>query len=103
LFQIVWEFIVRADRVSDFEKSYAVAGDWAALFRRSAGFLGTALLRDADNPRRYLTIDRWDACAIRERIRSARPRLRRPNRIRAPGRNFRRCLIFEPPPKCLKN
>ncbi|MGA3299368.1 MAG: antibiotic biosynthesis monooxygenase [Candidatus Acidiferrales bacterium] len=70
MFQIVWEFIVRADRVSDFEKSYAAAGDWAALFRRSAGFLGTALLRDADDPRRYLTIDRWDAAASHATMRA---------------------------------
>ena len=70
MFQIVWEFIVRAERVSDFEKSYAAAGDWAALFRRSDGFLGTALLRDADNPRRYLTIDRWDAAASHATMRA---------------------------------
>jgi len=63
VFQIVWEFVVRAERISDFERSYAAAGDWAALFHRSAGFLGTALLRDLDHPRRYLTIDRWDAAS----------------------------------------
>ena len=70
MFQIVWEFIVRADRVSDFEKSYAAAGEWAGLFRRSTGFLGTALLRDADHPRRYLTIDRWDAAASHATMRA---------------------------------
>jgi len=63
LFQIIWEFIARAERISEFEKFYAATGDWAALFHRSAGFLGTALLRDLDHPRRYLTIDRWDAAS----------------------------------------
>lgn len=70
MFQIVWEFVVRAERISEFEKSYAAAGDWAALFRRSAGYLGTALLRDAGHPRRYLTIDRWEAAASHATMRA---------------------------------
>jgi heme-degrading monooxygenase HmoA len=70
LFQIIWEFIARAERISEFEKYYAVTGDWAALFRRSAGFLGTTLLRDADTPRRFLTIDRWDAAASHATMRA---------------------------------
>jgi heme-degrading monooxygenase HmoA len=70
LFQIVWEFIVRQDQISQFEKTYSASGDWAALFRRCTGYLGTALLRDADNPRRYLTIDRWDAAASHATMRA---------------------------------
>jgi heme-degrading monooxygenase HmoA len=30
---------------------------------QSSGFLGTSLLRDAENTRRYLTIDRWESAA----------------------------------------
>jgi hypothetical protein len=30
-----------------------------SLFRGDAEWLGSELLRDAENPRRYLTIDRW--------------------------------------------
>ena len=61
--QFVWEFIARADKIDDFERHYAAAGPWGDIFRKSAGYLSTRLLRDAENPRRYLTIDRWDSVA----------------------------------------
>jgi heme-degrading monooxygenase HmoA len=57
---IVWEFRVRPGAVSDFESHYGPAGTWVSLFRRSKGYLGTALLRDDEDPTRYLTLDRWD-------------------------------------------
>lgn len=70
--QFVWEFVARADRVQDFEKHYANSGPWAELFRKSEGFRGTVLLRDAENPRRFLTVDSWDNTsayrAMRERF-----------------------------------
>jgi heme-degrading monooxygenase HmoA len=34
---------------------------WSKLFAKSPGFRGTTVLRDVDNPRRYLTIDIWDS------------------------------------------
>src|SRR5580658_5065714 len=58
--RVVWEFFVRADRVTDFEKYYASSGRWADLFRKSEGFRGTVLLRDTENARRFLTIDSWE-------------------------------------------
>lgn len=61
--QFVWEFIARADKIDDFERHYAASGSWADLFRKSSGYLSTQLLRDAETPRRYLTIDRWDSAA----------------------------------------
>jgi heme-degrading monooxygenase HmoA len=56
---IVWEFAVHADSRAEFERAYGPRGDWARLFERSPGFLGTQLLRDAQDPSRYLTLDRW--------------------------------------------
>jgi heme-degrading monooxygenase HmoA len=56
---ILWEFRVREGREADFEKAYGPDGDWARLFRRAAGYLGTELLADPDLPRRYVTVDRW--------------------------------------------
>jgi heme-degrading monooxygenase HmoA len=56
----IWEFIARADRLEEFERHYASSGAWAELFRKGAGYRGTQLLRDADNPRRYLSIDSWE-------------------------------------------
>jgi heme-degrading monooxygenase HmoA len=58
--QFVWEFVAREDKVKEFERYYSGSGLWAELFRKNAGFRGTKMLRDSENPRRYLTIDRWD-------------------------------------------
>ena len=44
----------------EFERHYDASGAWAQLFRKNAGFQGTQLLRDAENSRRYLTVDRWE-------------------------------------------
>jgi heme-degrading monooxygenase HmoA len=44
-----------------FERVYGPNGDWAAFFRRGAGFIGTELLRDVEEPERYLVIDRWES------------------------------------------
>ena len=56
----IWEFQVRADRLSEFERYYSEVGPWAQLFRKGPGFRGTVLLRDSEDPRRFLTIDAWD-------------------------------------------
>ena len=71
---IVWEFRVRAGRELEFEAAYGPEGEWARLFRRDPGYLGTELLRDGSDRRRYLTIDHWTSGAandaFRERWRS---------------------------------
>jgi heme-degrading monooxygenase HmoA len=56
---IVWQFKCRDGRAADFEKAYDSNGDWARLFARGSGFLGTELLRSSNEPSRYLTIDCW--------------------------------------------
>lgn len=63
VYALVWEFRPRAGREEDFERAYGPEGDWARLFRRAEGYLGTELLRDgADSAGpRYLTIDRWSS------------------------------------------
>jgi quinol monooxygenase YgiN len=60
---------VRENNISEFEKLYSSTGSWAALFHGNPGYLGTALLRDAQNPSRYLTIDRWDNAASHDLMR----------------------------------
>ena len=57
----LWEFHVDGDRREDFERHYGPNGAWVALFRQSAGYIETLLLRDAANPLRYLTVDRWES------------------------------------------
>jgi len=55
----VWEFRVRPAFVADFQRAYGPDGDWAALFRRGDGYLGTELHRDVDDPLRFVTVDHW--------------------------------------------
>jgi heme-degrading monooxygenase HmoA len=59
--QLVWEFVAREDKIAEFERHYSSEGSWAQLFRQSAGFRGTALLRDTKERYRYLTVDSWDS------------------------------------------
>ncbi len=55
--EIVWEFVVKEEARGQFELAYGPGGAWSKLFARYPGFRGTTLLRDTENPRRYLTID----------------------------------------------
>ncbi len=59
MIEILWEFAVRQEKVSDFEHHYGPAGSWAQLFRRSPAYRGTTLLRDSGH--RYITRDCWDS------------------------------------------
>ena len=68
MIQIIWEFVIRAGAIGQFEQEYGPNGAWSRLFQDYPGFRGTTLLRDADNPRRYLTIDLWDTRAHRKRM-----------------------------------
>ena len=45
----------------EFERVYGPVGEWAEFFRRADGYIGTELLRDLEEPERYLVIDRWEA------------------------------------------
>lgn len=66
MYTIIWEYEVRAGAAAAFERLYGADGGWAALFRGYPGYLGTELLRDAQAPRRYLTLDRWRSQAEHE-------------------------------------
>jgi heme-degrading monooxygenase HmoA len=57
MFVRVWLYFVEEPRRPKFEEAYGGDGDWARLFARADGFLGTELLRG--EPGRYVTIDRW--------------------------------------------
>ena len=56
----LWEFIVAADQTDEFERHYGAEGSWVQLFRQAPGYIETILLRDSSDPRRFVTIDRWD-------------------------------------------
>ncbi len=57
----IWQFIVKPGSEDRFEALYGQAGGWVDLFRGSPGYVGTELLRDAEDPGRYLSIDRWES------------------------------------------
>jgi len=59
MFAVIWEYEVREGCVAAFEALYGGDGEWVALFREYDGYVGTELLRNADQPRRFVTIDRW--------------------------------------------
>ena len=61
MYVIIWEYQVKAERLTQFEEIYSAIGLWAKLFRKAEGYQGTELLRDLDQPHRYITIDRWNS------------------------------------------
>jgi heme-degrading monooxygenase HmoA len=68
---VLWAYKVRPGRSTEFEHMYGPNGEWARLFREWDGYLGTDLWRDIQDPRRYVTVDRWRSRADYERFRAA--------------------------------
>lgn len=58
-FAYVWHYHVTESKVAEFEAAYGPDGAWARLFREYPGYLRTELLRDRENPHRYVTVDYW--------------------------------------------
>jgi heme-degrading monooxygenase HmoA len=59
LIALLFSYDVR-DR-AEFERVYGPEGEWAAFFRSARGYVGTELLRDVEQPGRYLVVDRWES------------------------------------------
>jgi heme-degrading monooxygenase HmoA len=57
----IWAFQVRPDNVEEFLRHYNSVGTWALLFRRAPGYIGTRLLRDRNDPLRFVTVDDWES------------------------------------------
>jgi heme-degrading monooxygenase HmoA len=70
--EIVWEFIAKEEARGKFELAYGPGGAWSRLFAPCPGFRGITLLRDTEDPRRYLAIEWWDTEAQREQALAAR-------------------------------
>jgi heme-degrading monooxygenase HmoA len=70
MYVILWRFRPVEDRESEFERAYGPSGEWALLFRRDDGYLGTELLRRSGDSREYLTLDRWVSRTAYETFRS---------------------------------
>ena len=58
---LVLVFSYEARDPTEFERVYGTEGEWAAFFRVGTGYVGTELLRDREQPGRYLVLDRWES------------------------------------------
>jgi heme-degrading monooxygenase HmoA len=56
-------FLYEARDPDSFAQAYGPSGEWAQFFAGARGYLGSELLRDVDQPGRYLLIDRWESTA----------------------------------------
>jgi heme-degrading monooxygenase HmoA len=54
-------FTYEARDPAEFERVYGPEGEWAQFFRPGRGYVGTELLRDVEQPGRYVVIDRWES------------------------------------------
>ena len=61
MYVIIWEYQVKVDRIMEFEKIYRSNGSWVELFRKGTGYISTELLCHETNPKRFMTVDRWDS------------------------------------------
>ncbi|MCH8147682.1 MAG: antibiotic biosynthesis monooxygenase [Planctomycetes bacterium] len=60
MYVILWQFVVREGCAEAFQQVYGADGDWAKFFRTGTGFVGVELLCDPRDPRKFVTIDRWE-------------------------------------------
>lgn len=58
-FIAIWEFTVSPANTAAFVAAYGPSGTWASLFRRAAGYRGSELYRDRNDPGRFVTLDFW--------------------------------------------
>jgi heme-degrading monooxygenase HmoA len=56
---LVFVYDVRHDE--EFERAYGSDGDWTRFFRAGQGYVGTEVLKDVEQPGRYLVVDRWES------------------------------------------
>ena len=69
---IVWRFRLPVGSQGRFHEAYGAEGSWSKLFRESPDYLGTELLRAADDSESYLTIDRWRSAESYDEFLAAR-------------------------------
>ena len=74
MYVVLWRFRPVVGQESEFERAYGPSKEWAQLFHRGDGYLGTELLlrRSDAESREYLTLDRWASRAAYEAFRVRR-------------------------------
>ena len=53
-------FLYETRDADAFESVYGPDGDWAQFFTGAPGYIVSELLRDLEQPGRYLVVDRWE-------------------------------------------
>jgi hypothetical protein len=66
MIEFLSEYVVNEEARGQFELAFGPGGAWSKVLARCQGFRGTTLLRDVDDPRRYVTVELWDAIALRD-------------------------------------
>lgn len=61
MFVRIWRFRVSPEKVEQFREVYGSEGEWALLFGREIGYLGTELLQSTTEPDIFITMDTWDS------------------------------------------
>lgn len=57
-------FVYDVHDTAAFEAAYGSDGEWAQFFRRGRGYVGSELLRDLEQPGRYVVTDRWESSEL---------------------------------------
>jgi heme-degrading monooxygenase HmoA len=70
MYVLLWRFRPLMGREREFERAYGPSGEWARLFERGEGYLGTELLQRSEDPREYLAVDRWASGAAYDAFRA---------------------------------
>jgi heme-degrading monooxygenase HmoA len=69
-FITIWEFCPWPGQEAVFIRAYGPDGIWVQLFQKEEGYIGTDLIQDLNNPRRFLTVDYWQSRAAYDRFRA---------------------------------
>jgi hypothetical protein len=59
MIEIVMEYVVKKESQGFFELAFGPGGAWSNLYSWCPGYRGTTVLRDLNNPLRYLVFDLW--------------------------------------------
>ena len=69
VFVYIWEYIVKEECLSEFEKIYGPEGDWVQLFKKAKGYFATDLHQSISNTNRFITVDYWSTKEDRDNFR----------------------------------
>jgi hypothetical protein len=69
---IMWQFVVKQGRESEFEELLGVDGEWSVLNRQTRSYLGSSFMRDQNRAERYVLVEYWSEMVVHEQHRTYR-------------------------------